>query len=111
MSKFGDPTRCEMIAFLESVYPAVACGETLHTEEDSEADEHDGCPCRFDIEEAAYWLAVHYHGGQWSNLYSLFSTSPYKPGPFTDDLPDDDERYYASELYREGARWIEANCP
>lgn len=25
---------------------------------------------RWDIVEAHYWFAVHYHGGQWSDLYS-----------------------------------------
>lgn len=25
---------------------------------------------RFDIVEAHYWFAVHYHGGQWSDLYA-----------------------------------------
>jgi hypothetical protein len=25
---------------------------------------------RWDIVEAHYWFAVHYHGGQWSDLYA-----------------------------------------
>lgn len=32
-------------------------------------------------EIAIYWFANHYHGGQWSELYSILSTSPYRPGP------------------------------
>jgi hypothetical protein len=35
----------------------------------------------FDVEEAIYWFASDYHGGQWTNLYSALSTSPYNPGP------------------------------
>jgi hypothetical protein len=37
----------------------------------------------FDREEAIYWYAANYHGGQWSNLYSVLSTSEYRPGPLT----------------------------
>lgn len=33
-----------------------------------------------DREAAIYWFASMYHGGQWSNLYSVLSTSPYRPG-------------------------------
>ena len=32
-----------------------------------------------EIEVAIYWFAVHYHGGQTSGLYSISSTSPYRP--------------------------------
>jgi hypothetical protein len=35
----------------------------------------------FDIEEAIYWFACFWHGGQWSNLYAALSTSPFSPGP------------------------------
>ncbi len=34
-----------------------------------------------EAEVAVYWFANDYHGGQWSNLYSVLSTSPYSPGP------------------------------
>lgn len=34
----------------------------------------------FDYEEAIYWFAADYHGGQGSNLYSVLSTSDYHPG-------------------------------
>ncbi len=57
-----DPTREEMLEFLN------ACPF---------ADEQD----EFDREEAIYWFASNYHGGQSSNLYSALSTSPYNPGP------------------------------
>lgn len=35
----------------------------------------------FDREEAIYWFAYAWHGGQGSNLYSALSTSDYSPGP------------------------------
>ncbi len=98
-----DPDRNELIEFLESRYELVSGGETLHCEE----DEPDGCGCRFDIEEAAYYVAAHYHGGQWSCLYSTLSQSEFRPGPISKDLPDDDERFIASALYREASAWIE----
>jgi hypothetical protein len=56
-----DPTHAEMYAFLETQ----ACGS-----ED----------IRFDIEEAIYWFAADYHGGQWSNLYEALCASEYNPG-------------------------------
>ena len=34
----------------------------------------------FDVESAIYWFANHYHEGQWSDLYSILSTSDYRPG-------------------------------
>lgn len=60
----SDPTKKEMIAFLEQ------CGEVaiLGIEVDI-----------FDIEAAIYWFASDYHGGQRSNLYSALSCSEYKP--------------------------------
>jgi len=55
-----DPSRDEMIEHIRKVYGR-------------EADE-------FDIEEAIYWFANDYHGGQSSNLYSALSTSEFRPG-------------------------------
>lgn len=55
-----DPSREEMIEHIRKVYGR-------------EADE-------FDMEEAIYWFANDYHGGQSSNLYSALSTSEYRPG-------------------------------
>ena len=57
-----DPTRDEMLAYLKG--------------NSTDCDE-------FEIEEAIYWFAYAWHGGQWSNLYSALSTSPYSPGPIT----------------------------
>jgi len=34
-----------------------------------------------EAEIAIYWFANDYHGGQWDDLYSILSTSPYTPGP------------------------------
>jgi hypothetical protein len=56
-----DPTHQEMFDFL-----AQQC-----------AGEED---IRFDIEEAIYWFASDYHGGQGSELYSVLSTSEFRPG-------------------------------
>jgi hypothetical protein len=50
----------------------------------------------FDVEEAIYWFASDYHGGQATNLYSVLSTSPYKPGPSTTGPSQDG---MAHELY------------
>ena len=55
-----DPTRDEMLAYLKGNAPA-------------EEDE-------FEIEEAIYWFASHYHGGQASNLYAALCASQYRPG-------------------------------
>lgn len=42
----------------------------------------------FEIEEAIYWFANDFHGGQGSNLYSALSTSEYSPGPITSGPQD-----------------------
>jgi len=96
-----DPTRAELIAHIEAAYPVVTCGESPHSEDACP----DGCPCRFEIEEAAYWAAVHCHGGQWSDLYAALCASPFDPG-MVGDLPDDEERMTASDLYRDAVEWI-----
>lgn len=56
----GDPTAEEMRTFLRPLAKAM------------DADD-------FDIEEAIYWFAANWHGGQSSNLYSALSTSDFKP--------------------------------
>lgn len=43
---------------------------------------------QFDVEEAIYWFAADWHGGQWSNLYSVLSTSEFRPGPLANG-PDE----------------------
>lgn len=37
----------------------------------------------FDVEEALYWHCADYHEGQWSERYSILSTSPFKPSPLS----------------------------
>jgi hypothetical protein len=51
-----------------------------------------------DFEEAVYWFAHDYHGGQWSNLYSVLSTSKFKPGAYSTGLVDGST---ALDLYTE----------
>ena len=58
-----DPTHDEMLAYLDTFWGS---------SEDGWEDE---------AEVAMYYFANDYHGGQWSNLYSALSTSPYSPGP------------------------------
>ena len=43
--------------------------------------EHASYSDEFDREEAMYWFASLYHGGQSSNLYSALCQSEYSPGP------------------------------
>lgn len=38
-----------------------------------------GNDCSDEAEIALYWFANDYHSGQASELYSILSTSPYKP--------------------------------
>jgi len=101
-----DPTREELISYLEGIYSAVTCGEVCHKEDEHDDDKHDGCACRFDIEEAAYYVAAHWHGGKTSDLYAALCASPFTPGMCASDLPDDEERPIASDLYREASAWI-----
>jgi hypothetical protein len=70
MTTMQDPTRDEMLAFVASLPFA------------SERDESD-------IEEAIYWYASDYHGGQWSNLYAAICESPFTPGPCSNGPEDD----------------------
>lgn len=59
-----DPTRAEMLTFLEKNFPDPDYGT-------------------FDREEAIYWFCDDWHAGKWSNTYSALCNSPYKPGPIT----------------------------
>ena len=63
-----DPTREEMLATIDNLSLDV-----------------------IDRESAIYWFASDYHGGQWSNLYSVLSTSPFKPGPSHTSVEDEGE--------------------
>lgn len=37
----------------------------------------------FSREEALYWWCADHHEGQWSESYSVLSTSPFRPGPLS----------------------------
>jgi hypothetical protein len=74
-----DPTREEMLEALQE-HAKLADGD------------------EFDIEEAIYWYASHYHGGQGSNLYEALSLSPYSPGPCMRELNEEDS-LVAAYLY------------
>jgi hypothetical protein len=58
----------QMIAFLKKEF------RHIHSDINSKDAE-------FEIEGAIYWFANDYHGGGGSALYSILSTSPFKPGP------------------------------
>ena len=73
-----DPTREEMLALLADRFPC----DIAETE--------------FDREEAIYWFANDWHGGQWSKLYAVLCSSPYRPGPCTNG-PEEPEMYQALE--------------
>ncbi len=64
--KNQDPTKEEMMHFLQQQFGRYG--------EEGFADSS---------EIAMYWFANHYHGGQWSNLYSVLSTSQFSPGPIS----------------------------
>lgn len=104
-----DPTRAELIEYLESIYASVTCEGEPHTEQQYVSLGR-MCECRFSIEEAAYWLAVHYHSGGGSNLYQSIGLSQFNPG-CTSDLPDDlndedCERVHSTMLYLAGVDWL-----
>jgi hypothetical protein len=61
-----DPTRDDMLTSINVAFDSEARG--------------DGTMLNFDVEQAIYWFANDWHGGQWSNLYSALSTSEYHPG-------------------------------
>jgi len=61
-SKIQDPTKEEMMLYIKQQYGGESGWED-------------------DAEVAIYWFSNFYHGGQWSNLYSALSTSPFNPGP------------------------------
>jgi hypothetical protein len=63
-----DPTRADLLAFLRRALP--------------DSDE-------FDREEAVYWFAAGWHGGQWTNLYEALCASPYSPGPLANGPRDE----------------------
>lgn len=69
----------KMMSFLKSRYP----GE----------DE-------FSMEVAIYWFAYNHHEGQFSDLYSVLSTSEYKPSRLTGNIQDEDDEV-AQSMYED----------
>ena len=53
----------------------------------------------FSMEAAIYWFAYGYHSGQWSDLYSILSTSEYKPSILAMNIQDEDEE--VQNLYQD----------
>lgn len=45
----------------------------------------------FDMEAAIYWFSQDYHSGQWSDLYSIGSTSEYRPSPLAKGIESEPE--------------------
>jgi hypothetical protein len=78
-----DPTRDEMLEYL-SAQPFAA-----------EADD-------FDREEALYWFAADYHGGQWSNLYAALCASQFRPGI----MAHGPQGELAADLYADLVAWF-----
>ena len=78
----GDPTKEDMVNHLQSKFQGMGSAEEM----------------KFAIESAIYWYAHDYHGGQHSNLYSVLSTSQYKPSPMERSIKDTDD-YLAIQMY------------
>ena len=83
--KTDDPTKEEMMGFLTNEFQGLV--DPMETDANN-----------FDMEAAIYWFANHFHSGQWSNLYSVLSTSEFRPGPMQRSI-DDLESGTATEMY------------
>lgn len=68
-----DPTKKEMVNYLKDEFGGFEGNDD------------------FSSEEAIYWYAYNNHGGQRSNLYSVLSTSEYKPSPLYSNIDDSDD--------------------
>ena len=105
-----DPTRAELIAYLEGIYSAETGAGEPHIEAQHDECIERACGCRFDIEEAAYWLAANYHSGGGSNLYQSLGLSEFRPGhedPLPANLNDEScERVNSTMLYLAGVDWL-----
>ena len=51
-------------------------------------------------EIAIYWFASNYHGGQAHPLYSVLSTSVYRPSPLTSGIEDEGDEL-AQDMYED----------
>jgi hypothetical protein len=79
--RIDDPTKEEMVKFLKARYAG------LGYEQDS-------------AEVAIYWFATHYYNGQASNLYSVLSSSPYKPSRLSRGIETEDDDF-AKMMYED----------
>ena len=79
-SHTDDPTIDEMRTFLKKEFGGLVDKESL---------ENDGTA-------AMHWFANDYHGGQWTELYKVFSLG-FKPGPSHNSVKDEGE--VASDMY------------
>lgn len=87
-----DPTRAQMRKYLIGIWPAITC---------ERFNRRDECQI-WDLEMAMYYFAREYYDGQRSNLYSVLSTSEYRPGACEsgfDDASTREENYTAFSLY------------
>lgn len=62
----------------------------------------------FDVEDAIFWFACHYHTGQDSDLYAIMSTSPFTPGIIS---RGPEPHSLAAEMYGELCRTFGGDTP
>jgi hypothetical protein len=76
-------TKADILAYLRGIYgPGLVDSESFH----------------LSSEIALYWFASDYHSGQASDLYSILSTSPYRPSPLTSSIEDEGDEL-AFDMY------------
>jgi hypothetical protein len=71
----SDPTREELVNFFKGRQGLYGSWDEIE----------------FEAEAAIYWFAHDYHGGQTTNLYSVLSTSEYRPGATMSSAEDEGE--------------------
>lgn len=91
-----DPTLSEILEYVDNL--------NLDIAEDN--CDFDASMSQFDLYKAIYFVAIHHHGGQWSNLYSVIAQTRFRPGAFEKRLPNEDDEPLQTELYNELADWI-----
>lgn len=73
----GNTMKREMIRYAKEVFKDLMLTE--------------GDEWTFSVECAIWWFANDYHEGQWSELYSILSTSQYRPSPLSRSIEDEDD--------------------
>jgi hypothetical protein len=68
--RVNDPTQDEMLDVLRRQF-----GDEIDWQHDAQV--------------AIYWFAHDHHGGQWTNLYSVLSTSIYRPSILASGIKDE----------------------